>query len=427
MEHIDPSGALFIPGNVAAFNALEPTPIPDTFRVSPPVLTPEQVQIVFEHLTAGQPDRRAALQEVQAANKAILDKSRRVIGVILDGRGIDTQHKPRRVAPDGWVGDTINASMLLNVLQGEHKDIQVISNQPELFVGNASNGIQLPEGDVTWPFGYIPKYAEKRPGFIEFLYRHQTPDSVFVAPINANFPWFFRLEERDGRVGFTKESLDTFLKLQYATTGTKDGNFIGIQQSTWMEMCHHTQAYQMLTELLGISTKDWTQFPPPSIHPSSAAIAAGRQQAQGISQTLNLIMHTGSNLNVPLKNGKYYPPDIWRRILEVARDERLDPGNVIFLQPLRPDQAGDTNTIADYAEHLFPGRVRRMPQERLSGLGYLAALWMKYLVLFLHLWIVVSHTLPVQEGFCKLSFRVLSPWNTMDHEEPLLSNHMLGP
>ena len=368
-------GSLYIPKRPnGPFNTLESTPIPDTFCVNPPVLTPEQVQSVFEHLSEGQPDRLVALREVQAANKDILDKSQRVIGVILDARGVDKQQKPPKVAPDGWAGDTINASMLLNVLQDAHKDVQVISNQPDLFVGNAANGIQLPQGDAVWPFGYIPKYAEKRPGFIEFLYQHQGPESVFVAPINANLPWFFRLEERDGRIGFTKESLETFLKLQFATTGVRDGNFIGIQQGVWAKLCHHTQAYQVLAELLGVSTKDWTQFPPPSIHPSSAALAAGRQQAAGLSPTLNLILHIGSNLNVPLKNDKVYSPDKWRQILEAVRDGKLDPGNIIFFQPLRPDQARDTNTVADFAEGLFPGRVRRMPQERLSGLGHLAAL-----------------------------------------------------
>lgn len=347
---------------------LIPLAIPHAYEVRPKVLCSEELDAVYKALTHGNPERLAALKEIQQANRRVLETSSNFIGIFLDGRGTKQVTKQEYIqTPDGWWGDAMQASSVIHSLKAAGLSVQTISTQPELFGQNPlQEGIQLPE--KVWTMQFYPFGRPDHPQLMEFLFSRQQEQTAFLAPINARLPLFFRLAQTNGIVDFDVSSKELFAKLAYAITGNAkavEKGFSGIDQKTWNALCHHTQAYQVMTDLLGIDTTQWTQFPVAHIAPPIEAKVLAQQVAAQFSPEMNLFIHPGTNINTPIKLGKVVSVDQWKRILSSLARTRPDIARkVILFEPIVAEQAEAAKQIAAHVEAETPGSSLLLPMER---------------------------------------------------------------
>ncbi|HXS14946.1 MAG TPA: hypothetical protein VN711_02370, partial [Candidatus Saccharimonadales bacterium] len=271
------------------------TDIPHTFLAQAPVLNPRQIREIHRSLAENDPSRIRLFQAVHAHNRAMLHQYPR-IGVYLDGRSIVGNKKKYTITRDGSWGDAVEASIAIEATLQAGKDVTVLSSQPSVF-GRAErhtpdrvSHIQIP--DDVFPFQFYPFSLPGNPSLLNFLFQHQGQDMAYIAPLNARLPVIFRVEEGGGVLD--ERTLRAVNTLKEAVHGTRTDPFSGIHMREWENLCHQSQALQVMIDLLGIDTRRWEKFPRPYLNPPAAARQLAREYAGYFSpDAINTVFHIG--------------------------------------------------------------------------------------------------------------------------------------
>ncbi len=358
-------------------SALIPTDSsPYTYHANPHILARPDIAEIYNILTDDDPVRLGILEQVASSNKALFPKVS-TIGVYLDGRSIKEKDKTYKkqtgkseyeITRDGFWGDATEAARIIPILLAEGKRVVIFSSQPTFFSkakDDAMTYVQIPDSII--PFQFYPYYAPTHRELVELFHQHRTPGMAMLAPLNSRFPVLFTTQERDGLVDLSQETHLTAQLLREAAFGNREIPFSGITMSDWKQICHQSQALQVMVELLGIDTSHWQEFPQSSIHPpATARILANEYTKNFAPDAVNALFHIGTATNYRKKEHKSYPLERWNQILTLIAAQRPDlVGTIILFQPINPDQARKTLQIANHArEVLGAEKVVVLPLKR---------------------------------------------------------------
>lgn len=271
-------------------------------------------------------------------NTRILNSTDKV-AIILDGRA--------KGLAEGFIGDMIEASRMVNVIKSAGKDVIIATPHPDLFLANHDPSVRILPLPKTIQASHTAPWSPELLGFLQ----DSIGDTSCFFPMNAATPAFIQLGA-DGVVQNT-DSL-SLIKEAFRTNGKNPR----ITPMLWGKYgIHQLQAFQINAYMLGIeSAENWQQFPKAFLRPSPQA----REVAQEVVKIYGcfesesedcppLYLHPGTATNGSKLITKFYPEDKWADFINLLSTAPYTAGSLTFLEPTEPQQAAMTLRLASIA------------------------------------------------------------------------------
>lgn len=302
------------------------------------------------NLVSNDQNRRQLVSKLFAVNTSLLHRSD-YIAIVLDGRsnGVD----------EGFLGDMIEASRLVNALRTNGKSITIITPHSDLFQGTTDPKINiLPLPTNIWASHTAPWSQE----LLSYLH-NQIGDIPCIFPMNANMPVLIQTN-KEGSI-INNDTL-TLAKKVFRP----DAKVMKITPDIWGKKgIHQLQALQIVANLFGLDeVRDWQQFPQAFLHPTLEAkeVASEVVKKYGCfdygSRTKTcppIYLHPGVATNGAKLTTKFYPEAKWVDVIKGLADSP-HVNSLTLLEPTDPLQGAMTLRLAiaaveaDYMLQKYP-------------------------------------------------------------------------
>lgn len=292
--------------------------------------------------------------EIRRHNGKLLDESD-VVSVVLDGRVNDRNQ--------GYLGDMIEASRLVNALRQAGKNVQVIASHTDIFEGTTDKGIMV----VPIPSD-IPAATEHpyQPRLLRYIGQFSSGSAVLF-PTNANLPILLSINS-EGKI-LNEGMLSKFNNFLSASR-----NQFGVEPDRWWKRgAHQLQALQIVADLIGLEgVYDWKEFPKAFLEPDQHAKLVA-QKARNFykcttdthSEGVSLLLHPGVATNGRKVELKLYPESRWKKVIDSLVGEDLPIRSLTIVKPIDLMQAGMASRLVEHADVLGI-RVRELPERELK-------------------------------------------------------------
>lgn len=328
----------------------------DILSAKPKPLTGSQIDELLDKLTGDNPEKRQQAQKLRDENAELL-KSTRSVAIILDGSS--------RNSTEGYLGDMIEATRLINPLRAAGKKVVIISPHSDLFQGTTDSSVSL------LPLPEEARSSHIAPWSRELLnYLHNSiGDMPCIFPMNATMPALIQTDKEG-----TIRNNDT-LTLVKNTFGLFEQK-IGILPVRWGRAgIHQLQAFQTVAFLLGIdAARKWQKFPSAFLYPAKSAkeTAAEVTRIYGCFDKSTygencppLYLHPGVAPNGSKLRTKFYPEDKWIDFIHELTAEHGLANSLTFLEPSDPEQGAMTlRLVTEAVEAGF--RVAKVPMSQVK-------------------------------------------------------------
>ncbi len=301
-------------------------------KVRPLVST--EVEQVKRAITDNNTQQRYLLSLLEEGNRQVFDEHEE-IGVFLDGR--------TRLKPEGYLGDMIAVSGVVNTLLAAGKRVAIITPHDDVFGGTLDERVRLihldpaKEGNPIYPLfkPTLKKLSE------------EGPDMPIMFPINAAIPIWVQVDQQ-GRVA-NKDLIDEIGENIFSRKGYPHSRLT----TGWMEQrMHQVQGLQVLSNILGINDQTPDYLPPPFLSPDTKSqdIAAKVINELQVNPEKHLVLlHHGVAAEQTKIHSKFYPEQAWEDVF-YNLIEHNDKLQFLTFIPTDPKQAQGAHRIIAYAE-----------------------------------------------------------------------------
>lgn len=312
----------------------------DILDCQPKPLTGDQIDRVISILPGNNPERRQLVQKLHDENAELL-KSTGSIAIIFDGSS--------KGSSEGYMGDMIEATRLVNPLRAAGKKVVILSPHADLFQGTTDPSISLlPLPEETRSSHIAPWHRE----LLSYLH-DSIGDMPCIFPMNANMPALIQTK-KDGTV-----KNNDILTLIQNTFGLYEKKMGVLPQRWGIAGIHQLQAFQIVTYLLGMDdARKWQKFPSAFLHPSKSA----KETATAVTRIYGcfdkstygeecppLYLHPGVAPNGSKLRTKFYPEDKWIDVIHGLAASHDLANSLTFLEPTDPEQGAMTLRLATAA------------------------------------------------------------------------------
>lgn len=309
----------------------------ETYKAAVRPLTRLEIVQGIANMVDHNPDRLSFSDWLQGENKKIL-RATKTVAIVLDGRD--------RSSAQGFLGDMIEATRLVNVLRSTGKAVTIVTPHLDVFQGNADPAIKVLPIPNEVPASPMPTWRQE-------LLRHlhnQVGETPVVFPLNAAIPAFIQIGpngviQNIEHIRLAKEAFEP--QTNKLVPSVNWGRF-GV---------HQLQAFQLTAHLLGIEgVENWQNFPPAFLHPTREAEHTAKEVIRiygcfgsRSSKCPPAFLHPGVAASPSKLTKKFYPEQDWQLVLNQLPQADPRPGSITFIEPTDPDQAAMTLRLATTA------------------------------------------------------------------------------
>lgn len=288
-------------------------------------------------------EKGTSLQGLSGSKKDFKDKNTAVLGtsdvvsVVLDGR--------TDIFNQGYLGDVVEATRIIGPLQKAGKSVRVITSHTDIFEGAVGTKFEV----VGLPADIPPanKYPWD-PRLLRFVGRATQGDPVLF-PVNARLPIAFDIDSTG-----TVRNHDQISALNSALNQSEQQ--LGIRHEKWAKKgVHQLQALQAFTDLIGVDSFNWQQFPEAFLQPDTYSRTVANKVINAYHCFFNqengspLFLHPGVATDGRKVTLKGYSEPKWKQaITEIAQSE-IPLGSMTLLKPIDQEQGLMATRLAAHA------------------------------------------------------------------------------